>query len=458
MKIRSHFILIVLTLAAVPILFLTAFATYLYITSPERILFDGLSKLEGFDIKKMTSADRAAVTKYLRERPPDLEEAFFFSNGLVILSTIPSIPSKGRINTDKMSSSIFEKAEDYNYQITSIPFESYDGQLIHLIRYPRGVAKKGALTNGTLPRPRNFIAIFAIIFEAFFIALSLTMFKKIETSLNLVEKEAQKLKDGDIDRPIEIPLDKGYSNEITRLLANLEGFRKVFKERKSQRDRFVMGISHDLKTPLAVIKGYTEGIADGLFNDSQKMNYSLEIILQKCGQLEKMIDDIISFIKMNDTDWTKNFADYDLLEYLTEFEKYASATGGVFNRTINCEIKIPKGTIARMDKQLVSRALENIFSNAIRYTAPQAKIDARAEIAGGKAVLSISDNGIGMTQEEAERAFELFYRGTHSRREQGQGIGLSVVKTVMDIHGWEIGVKSEKGAGTCFTIKIPIIS
>lgn len=458
MKIRSHFILIVLTLAAVPILFLTAFATYLYITSPERILFDGLSKLEGFDIKKMTSADRAAVTKYLRERPPDLEEAFFFSDGLVILSTIPSIPSKGRINADKMSSSIFEKAEDYNYQITSIPFESYDGQLIHLIRYPRGVAKKGALTNGTLPRPRNFIAIFAIIFEAFFIALSLTMFKKIESSLNLVEKEAQKLKDGDIDRPIEIPLDKGYSNEITRLLANLEGFRKVFKERKSQRDRFVMGISHDLKTPLAVIKGYTEGIADGLFNDSQKMNYSLEIILQKCGQLEKMIDDIISFIKMNDTDWTKNFADYDLLEYLTEFEKYANATGGVFNRTINCEIKIPKGTIARMDKQLVSRALENLFSNAIRYTAPQAKIDARAEIAGGKAVLSISDNGIGMTQEETERAFELFYRGTNSRREQGQGIGLSVVKTVMDIHGWEIGVKSEKGAGTCFTIKIPIIS
>lgn len=458
MKIRSHFILIVLTLAAVPILFLTAFATYLYITSPERILFESLSKLEGFDIKKLTSADRAAVTKYLRERPPNLEEAFFFSDGLVILSTIPSIPSKGRINADKMSSSIFERAEDYNYQITSIPFESYDGQLIHLIRYPRGMAKKGALTNGTLPRPRNFIAIFAIIFEAFFIALSLTMFKKIESSLNLVEKEAQKLRDGDIDRPIEIPLDKGYSNEITRLLANLEGFRKVFKEKKSQRDRFVMGISHDLKTPLAVIKGYTEGIADGLFNDSQKMNYSLEIILQKCGQLEKMIDDIISFIKMNDTDWTKNFADYDLLEYLTEFEKYANATGGVFNRTINCEIKIPKGTIARMDKQLVSRALENLFSNAIRYTAPQAKIDARAEIAGGKAVLSISDNGIGMTQEEAERAFELFYRGTNSRREQGQGIGLSVVKTVMDIHNWEIDVKSEKGIGTSFTITIPITS
>ena len=458
MKIRSHFILIIFTLATVPILFLTAFATYLYITSPERVLFDSLSKLESFDMKKLTASDRAAITKYLRERPPNLEEAFFFSDGLAILSTIPSIPNKGRINVEKMNSSIFEKAEDFNYQITSIPLESYSGQLIHMVRYPRSVAKKGALKNGTLPRPRNFVIIFAIVFEAFFIILSLTMFRKIEASLKLVGKEAQKLRDGDIDRPIEIPLDKGYSNEITSHLANLEEFRKVFKERKSQRDRFVMGISHDLKTPLAIIKGYAEGIADGLFDDSQKMNYSLEIILQKCGQLEKMIDDIISFIKMNDSDWVKDFDEYDLSEYLAEFEKYASATGGVFNRTTNCEIRIPKGTMIRMDKQLVSRALENIFSNAIRYTQPQAKIDTRAFIEGGFAKITISDNGIGMTQEEAERVFELFYRGTNSRREQGQGIGLSVVKTVMDIHNWEIGVKSEKGAGTCFTIAIPIIS
>ncbi len=458
MKIRSHFILILVILTAVPILFLSGFYVYLYATAPERFLFDNLAKMKSFDVKSLTKKDRAAITKYLRERSPNLEEAFFFSDGIVIHSSIPSIPDKGRIDAERLSARIFEKAEDYYYQISSIPIESYASQLIHLVRYPRNVAQRGALNNGSLPRPRDFIVFFAIIFEAFFIVLSLTMFKKIESSLNLVEKEAQKLRDGDIDRPIEIPLDKGYSNEITRLLANLEGFRKVFKEKKSQRDRFVMGISHDLKTPLAVIKGYTEGIADGLFNDSQKMNYSLEIILQKCGQLEKMIDDIISFIKMNDTDWTKNFADYDLLEYLTEFEKYANATGGVFNRTINCEIKIPKGTIVRMDKQLVSRALENIFSNAIRYTEPAAEIDVSACIENNRAKIMISDNGIGMTQEETERAFELFFRGTNSRREQGQGIGLSVVKTVMDIHNWEIDVKSEKGIGTSFTITIPITS
>lgn len=458
MKIRSHFILIVLTLAAVPILFLTSFATYLYITSPERILFESLSKLEGFDIKKLTSADRVAVTKYLRERPPDLEEAFFFSDGLVILSTIPSIPSKGRINADKMSSSIFEKAEDYNYQITSIPFESYDGQLIHLIRYPRGVAKKGALTNGTLPRPRNFIAIFAIIFEAFFIALSLTMFKKIESSLNLVEKEAQKLRDGDIDRPIEIPLNQGFSNEITSLLIHMEEFRKALKEKKNQRDRFVLGLGHDLKTPLAVIKGYTEGISDGLFDDSKKESEALQIILQKTSQLETMVDNMVNFIRISESDWSKTFEERDLAAYILEFEKNAKTTGEIFNRTVTVSCSVPSGIKVKMDEQLVSRALENIFSNAIRYTEPAAEIYVSACIENNRAKIMISDKGIGMTQEETERAFELFFRGTNSRREQGQGIGLSVVKTVMDIHNWEIDVKSEKGIGTSFTITIPITS
>ena len=169
-----------------------------------------------------------------------------------------------------------------------------------------------------------------------------------------------------------------------------------------------------------------------------------------------MVDDMVNFIKMNETDWAKNFIRYDLGEYLESYEKYAQSTGSVFNRTVTGEIKIPKETMIKMDKQLVSRALENIFSNAIRYTEDGAAIDISADIFADNAKIIISDKGIGMSPEEAEHVFELFYRGTHSRREQGQGIGLSVVKTVMDIHGWDIDVKSELGKGTAFTITIPL--
>ena len=109
-----------------------------------------------------------------------------------------------------------------------------------------------------------------------------------------------------------------------------------------------------------------------------------------------------------------------------------------------------------MDKQLVSRAFENIISNAIRYTENGAEINIKAGVFENKAKIKISDNGIGMSPEETEHAFELFYRGTQSRREQGQGIGLSVVSTAMNIHGWDIAVESELGKGTSFTITIPL--
>ena len=171
-----------------------------------------------------------------------------------------------------------------------------------------------------------------------------------------------------------------------------------------------------------------------------------------------MVDNMVNFIRISESDWSKTFEERDLAAYILEFEKDSKTTGEIFNRTVTVSCSVPSGIKVKMDEQLVSRALENIFSNAIRYSEPAAEIDVSACIENGRAKIMISDKGIGMTQEETERAFELFFRGTNSRREQGQGIGLSVVKTVMDIHNWEIDVKSEKGIGTSFTITIPITS
>ena len=312
------------------------------------------------------------------------------------------------------------------------------------------------LQEENLPNPRQVAMTFSIIFEVIIIILSILMFNKIAKSIHFVEKEANKLSDGDVDKPLSIPTNRGYANEITNLLTHLEEFRKVFKQRKNEQNRFVMGLSHDLKTPIAIIKGYAEGISDGLLSDPKKQKEALRIILLKTTQLETMVDDMVSFIKMNESDWTKNFVEYDLGEYLETVEKYISNTGSVFNRNITSEMKVPRGIKIKMDKQLVSRALENIFSNAVRYTEDGGVISLNADLFADKAQIKIADTGIGMTQEDAGHVFELFYRGTHSRREQGQGIGLSVVKTVMDVHGWDIDVESKLGKGTAFIITIPL--
>ncbi|MBQ9238555.1 MAG: sensor histidine kinase [Treponema sp.] len=109
-----------------------------------------------------------------------------------------------------------------------------------------------------------------------------------------------------------------------------------------------------------------------------------------------------------------------------------------------------------MDRQLFERALENIFGNALRYTDEGDDIIIRVTDGDRAILVSVADTGHGIAEEQRSHIFDLFYRGTASRREEGFGIGLSVVKQVIDSHGWTIAVDSEPGAGTVFTISIPI--
>jgi signal transduction histidine kinase len=107
-----------------------------------------------------------------------------------------------------------------------------------------------------------------------------------------------------------------------------------------------------------------------------------------------------------------------------------------------------------MDRGLFLRALENLIGNAIRYTGAEGVIGMDARVEAGTAVLAISDTGIGIPREDIPRVFDPFYRGTNSRREQGFGLGLTTVKTIVESHGWTIDVASEIGKGTTFTIRM----
>ena len=128
----------------------------------------------------------------------------------------------------------------------------------------------------------------------------------------------------------------------------------------------------------------------------------------------------------------------------------------VFKRKINYSIEIPEDLQIPMDQMLAQRAFENIFSNALRYTKENDLIKISAEIQNEEAVISISDTGCGIEDNDMKNIFELFYRGTTSRREEGMGIGLSVVKNIIDIHNWRIEVKSKVQQGTTFLVYIPL--
>ena len=108
------------------------------------------------------------------------------------------------------------------------------------------------------------------------------------------------------------------------------------------------------------------------------------------------------------------------------------------------------------DEQLVNRVFENLLSNALRYTEENDEIRICAYESESAIFIKICDTGIGISESDLTNIFDLFYRATNSRREEGMGIGLSVVKNIIETHGWKIDVQSEKGKGSCFTIIIPL--
>ena len=131
-------------------------------------------------------------------------------------------------------------------------------------------------------------------------------------------------------------------------------------------------------------------------------------------------------------------------------------TGEIFKRNVKAHVKISDETEQAFDKSLVQRTFENLFSNALRYTNENDQIEITAEEDEKRILFKIKDSGIGISKEDKEKIFDMFYRASSSRREEGMGIGLATVMTIIKAHGWKISVESELGKGSEFTIEMPL--
>ena len=181
----------------------------------------------------------------------------------------------------------------------------------------------------------------------------------------------------------------------------------------------------------------------------------MELITAKTNQLENMIDTLINFTKMNSTEIRQAMKTQSITDFLREIIIEEETSGNVFKRKIITDINFDKNVLVPFDRQLATRVFENLFNNALRYTNDGDTITLKAFIQDNKVIYKIADTGIGIDEKELKNIFQMFYRATNSRREEGMGIGLSVVKNIVDTHGWKIDVESQKDKGTCFTITIP---
>ena len=278
--------------------------------------------------------------------------------------------------------------------------------------------------------------------------------RTITYSLSHLVKQTEKIAKGDLTSQEQRTPAKSR-NEFTDLTEHIDSMRAALLDAKRKQQRFIMGITHDLRTPISVIKGYTEALYDGVITSEEETKKSLEIINVKTSQLEEMITSLINYCTFFRDNFRRQITPHCIKKQLETFAKSAETTGYIFHRKISCNINLLESTDIPVNEQLLARALENLFGNALRYTEDDGEITITADESDEYITITFSDTGCGIAEKDISHLFDLFYRGTNSRREQGLGIGLSVVKDIVDLHGWNIAIRSELGKGSDFIIRIP---
>jgi signal transduction histidine kinase len=282
--------------------------------------------------------------------------------------------------------------------------------------------------------------------------MSFLILRSLNGSIQSLVGATRRIAGGDLD----FVLPARGNDQISSLTRSFDSMRVALKEEYARRARFIMGVSHDLRTPLTLIQGYVEAIADGYAAEPDTQKKYLAIILDKTRTLENMVGELIEFVRMETGQWRMTHADVRIRPFLTDLARRFAEDALILKRDFAWSIELPDEVTIRMDAGLFTRALENLVGNAIRYTEQAGKITMAATSRGGAVLLSITDTGIGIPAEDLSRIYDPFYRGTNSRREQGFGLGLTTVKSIIESHGWSITVASQVGTGTTFTVTMPL--
>lgn len=449
MKIKKQFILLVTFLIAIPVLCVLYMASLHYLRSPDRVLLNGTKEIKRIEIqsKKFSKKDWMKLRETMKLLPPDVQAVLTDDEDYVIYSTIPEI-KLGEIKSENdIWKMMAETSNIYFYQFTTPNIKNFKTMLITRVPREKENKKKNPdfFTSFII-----FLAIFVLICIVIIILISENIFKsikKIEDTTTLLSEEK-------LETKIET-VKKG--NEIVSTLNNLETMRIALLETRNRKNKFIMGVSHDLRTPISVIKGYVEAIHDGFITNPEELKQTLELISEKVNQLETMIDSLINYTKMNTSEIKERLKPGCISDLIKTLIKDAEITGDIYKRKIISNVILPNKINVKMDEQLVTRLFENLYNNAIRYSKENDTIEFNAYEENSAIILKIRDTGVGISQDDLKNIFDLFYRASSSRQEAGMGIGLSVVKSIIEIHEWKISAESELGKGTCFTITIPFV-
>lgn len=301
---------------------------------------------------------------------------------------------------------------------------------------------------------QSFLHIFQvplIVAIVFIIFLALMILHSINNSVIRLSAAMERVASGDLD--YQDPLME--KNDLGQLGKAYESMRRALKEEKARLSRFLLGVSHDLKTPLASIRGYLEALSDGFDDTPEKRREFLGIMDQKAQILQSRITSLIELMKMSTQEWRIRQNPLELGEWLNNFSTALSQEG-----LITGKILVPKGKglprlTLSLDPELLERVLENLIQNAFRHGQAHTPVNIEWVFSPQEAQISVVNQGIEIQEQNKDRIFEPFFKEDSGRNTPGSGLGLASVRHICDANGWKLDWHSKEGQ-TRFTLILEV--
>lgn len=302
----------------------------------------------------------------------------------------------------------------------------------------------------------------AMVFVLSIVLLSILTSRTISKPIKELAQGADEIANGNLDFVINYESTneigttvKSFNEMTTRLRDSINEQNRIEQSRKEM----IAGVAHDLRTPLTSVKGYLEGLKDGIASTPEMQQHYLETIYSSTLDMERLLDDLLDISRLELGNIELHTEPININAMLSDCAEELKFT--LEKKGIDFSYTNPNATqeaIVMLDTDRFSRVITNIISNSIKYAKKDIKLKIEMSIQSYEksVIISISDNGIGIDNENLPRIFESFYRADRARSKtrDGSGLGLSVCRQIVELHGGRIWATSKEGEGTTILISM----
>lgn len=299
----------------------------------------------------------------------------------------------------------------------------------------------------TIKRQLIVITLFLILFAtvvAFLMARSLTH------PILKISNAAKALARGELDTRVCVK----SKDEIGQLANDFNSMAKEISKASALQRELVANVSHDIRTPLTMIKGYAEMIKDLTGDNKEKREKQLDIIIEESNRLNVLVNDILDLSKLQAGQLTLEYGSFDLSKTLRDIMKRYDLL--VANESFSFHLEIPDSCIVYADEVKIQQVIYNIVNNATNHTGEDKQVFISLDDYPDRAVVRVRDTGVGIKPEDLPLIWDRYYKPykKNDRKGMGTGLGLSIVKAILNAHGLQFGVHSVLGQGSTFWFEV----